>query len=174
MVQGDVLRAIDSLRMTQKHIVGELHAIVKALLGRGTREAMLGWLGGVLEGNGERAKMRSNLAVAASHGFFLNLDAVMLKLCGPFLDPSSDVFWKRVDVRYVTQAKRISFAEVRVQAVWWHQGHSEGAGQGAQALLQATSRWFTQLHRTGTVCVVVSLTGGRLYTHVDQQLGHGS
>jgi ubiquitin conjugation factor E4 B len=113
-VQGDVLRAIDSLRMTQKHIVGELQAIVgpKGLLKSDTREAMLGWLGAVLEGNGERAKMRSNLRVAASHGFFLNLNAVLLKLCGPFMDPSSNTFWQRVDVRYVTQGQRLSFAEV--------------------------------------------------------------
>ena len=70
------------------------------------------WLGAVLEGNQERAKMQANLAVAASHGFFLNLNAVMLKLCGPFMDPSSELFWKRVDVKYVTQSKRITFKEV--------------------------------------------------------------
>ena len=28
-------------------------------------------------------------------GFFVNLDAVMLRLCGPFLDPSNANFWKR-------------------------------------------------------------------------------
>jgi hypothetical protein len=26
---------------------------------------------------------------------------VLLKLCGPFLDPSSPNFWRRVDVRYI-------------------------------------------------------------------------
>jgi hypothetical protein len=28
-------------------------------------------------------------------GFFINLCAVMLKLCGPFMDPSNANFWKR-------------------------------------------------------------------------------
>lgn len=47
-----------SLRMAGKHITGELHGLVKALLGKGTRDAMLGWLANAIEGNGERAKMR--------------------------------------------------------------------------------------------------------------------
>jgi hypothetical protein len=49
---------------------------------------------------------------AASHGFFINLDAVLLKLCGPFLDPGSGVFWKRVDPSYVTLGSRLNFKEV--------------------------------------------------------------
>jgi hypothetical protein len=53
------------------------------------------------------------LQKAASHGFFVNLDAVLLKLCGPFLDPGSGVFWKRVDPSYVTLGSRLNFKEVR-------------------------------------------------------------
>jgi hypothetical protein len=53
------------------------------------------------------------LQKAASHGFFVNLDAVLLKLCGPFLDPGSGVFWKRVDPSYVTLGNRLNFKEVR-------------------------------------------------------------
>ena len=48
-----------SLRMAAKHLAGELHAIVKSLLGKGTRDAMLTWLGNALEGNMERAKMQA-------------------------------------------------------------------------------------------------------------------
>jgi hypothetical protein len=35
---------------------------------------------------------------AASHGFFVNHNAVMLRLSGPFLDPTSPNFWKRCAV----------------------------------------------------------------------------
>ena len=28
-------------------------------------------------------------------GFFVNLNTVLLKLCGPFMDPSNANFWKR-------------------------------------------------------------------------------
>lgn len=53
--------------------------------------------------------------VAASHGFFFNLDALLLKLCGPFLDGSSSgVFWKRVDWKYVVLGERLDFKEVSV------------------------------------------------------------
>jgi hypothetical protein len=38
---------------------------------------------------------------------------VLLRLCEPFLDPALDMFWKRVDVRCVGGAGRLSFAEVR-------------------------------------------------------------
>jgi len=51
------------LHLASKYTVGELHAIVKALLGKTTREEMMGWLADALNGNRERAKMQENLAV---------------------------------------------------------------------------------------------------------------
>lgn len=103
------------------------------LLGKGTRDAMMAWLAGVMEGNAERAKMQVRVYVcvrphthtcwgrrrlqgcvcprglitppppyaqmditkAASHGFFLNHNAVMLRLAGPFMDPGAPNFWAR-------------------------------------------------------------------------------
>jgi hypothetical protein len=62
-MQGDAQRHMDTLHMAAKHISGELGAVVKALLGKATREAMLAWLGAVIEGNGERAKMQMDLRV---------------------------------------------------------------------------------------------------------------
>jgi hypothetical protein len=50
--------------------------------------------------------------VAASHGFFVNLDAVLLKLCGPFI-AGSQVFWSKVDWKYVVLGDRLDFKEVR-------------------------------------------------------------
>ncbi|GBF98629.1 ubiquitin conjugation factor E4-like [Raphidocelis subcapitata] len=108
--QGEIIRTMASLRMTSKHITGELHAVVKALLGKGTREAAVAWIANALEGNAERGKMRPNVQAAASDGLFINLGAVLLQLCAPFLDPSAPLFWKRVDVRYLSQG-RLSFAE---------------------------------------------------------------
>lgn len=108
--QGEIIRSMSSLRMTSRHLTGELHALVKALLGKGTRGGMMEWLGNTLEGNGERGKMRPNIQAAASDGLFINLGAVLLQLCAPFADPSAPLFWKRVDVTY-TQHGRLSFAE---------------------------------------------------------------
>lgn len=65
-LQGDIQRHQDTLHMACKHIVGELSAIVKSLLGKATREDMLRWLGAVIEGNMERAKMQMDAQVSGS------------------------------------------------------------------------------------------------------------
>lgn len=64
-----------------------------------TREAMLMWLGNALEANREHDKEMPDVSVAASRGFMLNLAAVMLRICKPFLDPSSGKAWSRLDIR---------------------------------------------------------------------------
>eukprot|EP00798_Chlamydomonas_sp_ICE-L_P032299 gene32299-16867_t len=121
--QGDMVQSMTALRMSSKQIQTELYNIVKQLLGKGTREAMLSWLSGVLEGNMERGKMHGireamlswlsgalegnmerdkmhpKADKAASDGFFINFNAIMLKLCGPFMDPSNPNFWKRGETK---------------------------------------------------------------------------
>ena len=57
---------------------------------------MLAWLFAAVESNGERAKTMPNYALAAPDGFFMNLAAVCLKLCQPFLEPSAKT-WARLD-----------------------------------------------------------------------------
>ena len=41
---------------------------LQALLGKSTRESMIGWLAATIDGNEERGKMISDLQKAASHG----------------------------------------------------------------------------------------------------------
>ena len=65
-----------------------------------TREAMLAWLASALESNAERAKTVVNHEAAAPDGFFANLNSVLLSLCQPFLEPSSDMAWRRIDARW--------------------------------------------------------------------------
>lgn len=66
-----------TLHLASKHIVGELHGLVKALLGKSTREETVGWLAAALNGNKERGKMQENLAVRFC--FFCNR---MGRVCG--------------------------------------------------------------------------------------------
>lgn len=54
------------------------------------------------------------MQVAASHGFFVNHNALLLKLCGPFIDGNSQVFWNKVDWKYVVMGDRLDFKEVRL------------------------------------------------------------
>lgn len=59
---------------------------------------MLQWLFASVEMNAERAKTYPDYRVAASDGFFMNLAAVCIKLCQPFIQPSAKT-WARIDAR---------------------------------------------------------------------------
>lgn len=61
--QADLVRHKNTLHLASKHITGELHAIVKSLLGKATREDMISWLANALNGNKERAKMQEEIKV---------------------------------------------------------------------------------------------------------------
>ncbi|XP_028320560.1 ubiquitin conjugation factor E4 A [Gouania willdenowi] len=75
----------------------KLHQILKNLLQRSadTRHLLLLWLGNCLQANSGRVKIWANqmpeifLQMYASDAFFLNLGAVLLKLCQPFCRPRS-------------------------------------------------------------------------------------
>lgn len=59
---------------------------------------MVKWIGICLEWNSkERSKMKMDYAHAAPDSFFINLDAVLLKMCEPFLEPLSGKAWGKVD-----------------------------------------------------------------------------
>ena len=64
--------------------------------------------------------LQMDLNKAASDGFFLNLGAVLLKLCEPFRDASSAAFWQRVDARYPHDG-RLDMKEVSLRA-WGEDG----------------------------------------------------
>jgi len=64
-----------------------------------TREGMLTWLALALQSNAERGKMQMDPRKAANHSFFISLNAVLLKLCEPFLEPLSGKAWGKVDPR---------------------------------------------------------------------------
>ncbi|KAK7882113.1 hypothetical protein WMY93_028287 [Mugilogobius chulae] len=75
----------------------KLHQVFKNLLQRTgeTRHLLLTWLGNCLHANAGRAKIWANqmpelfFQMYSSDAFFLNLGAVMMKLCQPFCKPQS-------------------------------------------------------------------------------------
>uniref|UniRef100_A0A061QXI9 RING-type E3 ubiquitin transferase n=1 Tax=Tetraselmis sp. GSL018 TaxID=582737 RepID=A0A061QXI9_9CHLO len=101
--QADLLASLQSIRSCSATLHAGLHAAVHALLkSKDTRQAMMRWLQEAIRLNAERGKMQIDFKVAASHSFFCNLCAVLLKLCEPFVDPSTGKAWQRLDVRYIT------------------------------------------------------------------------
>jgi len=104
----DVNSAITALRLTSQALASTLHSIVRELLKKDTRERMLAWLFGAVESNGERAKTFPDYKLAASNGFFMNLAAVCLKLCQPFMQPSPKT-WARIDAEFVVLSDQVDF-----------------------------------------------------------------
>lgn len=64
-----------------------------------TREAMLQFLALALETNKEHSKEMPDISAASSRGLMLNLSAVLLRGCEPFLDPASGKAWGKLDSR---------------------------------------------------------------------------
>ena len=60
------------------------------LLTSEAKQATLRWIGGCLDANRNKAKLMASFVTAngsASDGFMLNLAAVLIKLCAPFISP---------------------------------------------------------------------------------------
>ena len=65
--------------------------IVFALLRPETREHMVAWLGTLLDLNAARVRMNPDRVITSTDGFLLNLNAVLLRLCAPFIDDQQKV-----------------------------------------------------------------------------------
>lgn len=100
---SDLRSSISSIHAAMGQLHSQLHRIIMALLRNSeTREHALNWLAAALRTNQERAKMRPDIKKAATDGFMLNVAAVLLKMCDPFMDPMSGKAWPRLDARYAS------------------------------------------------------------------------
>ncbi|CAK0786013.1 hypothetical protein CVIRNUC_009226 [Coccomyxa viridis] len=105
-------RTQETLRTVMHTIYSMLHTVAMNFLkSQDTREGMLSWLALALQSNAERGKMQMDPRKAANHSFFISLNAVLLKLCEPFLEPLSGKAWGKVDPSYITGSKRIDHKE---------------------------------------------------------------
>ncbi|XP_015077906.1 probable ubiquitin conjugation factor E4 [Solanum pennellii] len=76
-----------------------------------TRENVLGHLATIINKNSSRAQLQIDPLSCASSGMFVNLSAVMLKLCEPFLDANLTKRDK-IDPRYVFSSNRLELREL--------------------------------------------------------------
>ena len=87
----EVQHSIERLRNSLTTIHTLLHtALMNLLRGKETREAVVAWIAVMLESNMSRAKLRPDASLISTDGEFLNLAAVLLRLCAPFIDPKAD------------------------------------------------------------------------------------
>ncbi len=54
------------------------------------REAVLNWIGMAMIHNSGRTKLQADRRATSSDGFLLNVAAILLELCSPFLDPKAN------------------------------------------------------------------------------------
>ncbi|EFJ06900.1 ubiquitin-protein ligase, UFD2 [Selaginella moellendorffii] len=109
---ADILSSCSAIKSCLHHLQDGLHEIVlKLLRSVDTREQVLGFLGDFIEKNAGRAQIQVNPLVNGSTGSFVNLSAVMLKLCDPFLDPPFTKMDK-IDLNYVLKNVRVNFSNL--------------------------------------------------------------
>ncbi|CAI5516161.1 unnamed protein product [Closterium sp. Naga37s-1] len=102
-----------AVRSASRQLLAGLHEVLRVLLKAPlTRDKVLEYLAALIRTNANRAALQIDRANMASHGMFLNLGSLLLKLCEPFLDPSCSKA-DRIDPAFVLQSSgRLDFSKL--------------------------------------------------------------
>lgn len=104
--KADIRTAATTIQSSLDQVHSFLHIITMALLkNQDAKSRVLDWFAAALSVNKERTKMRPDMKKASTDGFMLNVSAVLLRLCRPFLDPSTGKAWSKLDVRYLSDPR---------------------------------------------------------------------
>ena len=165
--QSDVRSAVASINAALGQLHSQLHRIMMALLRNSdTRDAALSWIASAIRTNQERAKMRPDVKKAATDGFMINIVAVLLKMCEPFMDPASGKAWSKLDSRYASDPAargrcfdddtRLAATSEAVSA--WAIGNTAApaGGSGSGANTEGANNSTTSYH---FICEIFFLTG---------------
>jgi hypothetical protein len=100
---------IKQLRSKVQSVQHQAHELVLLLLkaGKDSKEAVLRWLTQALVLNNEATKSRPNPLIGASQGFQVNLCALFLRLCRPFLSDSGKL--AKVDWSFIESKDALDF-----------------------------------------------------------------
>ncbi|XP_077211467.1 putative ubiquitin conjugation factor E4 [Tasmannia lanceolata] len=128
---ADLLSSFTTIRTVMNNLYDGLTEVLLALLkNTDTRESVLEYLAEVIKRNSSRSHIQVDPLSCASSGMFVNLSAVMLRLCDPFLsnltkrdkiDPKYVFYDSRLDLRGLT-ALHASSEEV---TAWIDKDNSE-------------------------------------------------
>lgn len=129
---ADLLSSFSTIKTLSNNLYDGLAEVLLSLLKNSeTREQVLEYLAKVINKNSSRAHMQIDPVSCASSGMFVNLSAVMIRLCEPFLDgnltkrekidPKYVFYGTRLDLRNLT-ALHASSEEV---AEWLKNNNSE-------------------------------------------------
>lgn len=109
---ADLLSSFTTIKTVMNNLYDGLAEILRSLLkNTSTRENVLQYIAEVINKNASRAHIQVDPISSASSGMFVNLSAVMLRLCEPFLDANSSKKDK-IDPKYVFYGSRLDFKEL--------------------------------------------------------------
>ncbi|XP_059644288.1 probable ubiquitin conjugation factor E4 [Cornus florida] len=104
---ADLLSSFTTIKTVMNNLYDGLAEVLLCLLkNTDTRESVLEYLAEVINRNTSRAHMQVDPISCASSGMFVNLSAVMLRLCEPFLDANLTKRDK-IDPKYVFYSTRL-------------------------------------------------------------------
>lgn len=105
--QADLLSSFTTIKTLMNNLYDDLEKVLLTLLRNSdTRENVLQYLAEVINRNSSRAHIQVDPLSCASSGMFVNLSAVMLRLCEPFLDANLTKRDK-IDPKYVFYSNRL-------------------------------------------------------------------
>ncbi|GLU01847.1 hypothetical protein SLE2022_191290 [Rubroshorea leprosula] len=109
---ADLLSSFTTIRTVMNNLYDGLGKLLMSLLKNSeTREDVLEYLAEVINKNSSRAHIQVDPLSCASSGMFVNLSAVMLQLCDPFLDANLSKRDK-IDPKYVFCSNRLDMKEL--------------------------------------------------------------
>lgn len=152
----DLLSSFTTIKTVMNNLYDGLHEVLLCLLKKSdTREHVLEFLAAVINNNSSRAHLQIDPLTCASSGMFINLSAVMLRLCEPFLDanltkrdkidPNYVFYSNRLDLRGLT-ALHASSEEVSAYISELTNGRSDGSTENNVI----DNRLLTSLEATGS------------------------
>ncbi|XP_066390180.1 probable ubiquitin conjugation factor E4 isoform X2 [Miscanthus floridulus] len=109
---ADLLSSFTTIKTVMNGLYDGLKDVLLILLKNlDTREKVLEYIAEVINKNASRSGMQVDPLKCASSGMFVNLSAVMLRLCEPFLD-NMESKKDKIDVKYLFCNNRIDFKDL--------------------------------------------------------------
>ncbi|VFQ68550.1 unnamed protein product [Cuscuta campestris] len=109
---ADLLSSFTTIKTVMNNLYDGLTEVLKCLLKNiNTRDSALEYIALVINKNASRAHIQVDPLSCASSGMFVNLSAVMLRLCEPFLDHNLSKRDK-IDPSYVFYSERLNFRDL--------------------------------------------------------------
>ncbi|GAA5833631.1 hypothetical protein JCM3766R1_002595 [Sporobolomyces carnicolor] len=173
MGQGNIQSASTSLRGTLAGLQTLLFRILSNLVraSPSSRESVLDFFASVAKLNSKRAAMRVDPRTVSTEGFIVNLHAVLLGLCEPFLDAGLTKIDKIDPLYYKNSSKRIDVKdETKISATQQESNaYYEDSAQGSHPAPNFISEVFfltAQYLHIGTMHAIKEHKG------ISEQIGH--